>query len=1797
MRIKHKFKRYLAGLLAIVTLVTSMVGYVPVYAASETSTIGLWYASARPHAAVNEFNSSHTGHIFYTKVDNQVGYCMNFGLEAHSGRLYNSSDQTMLTTLSDKQDKLLAYCLYYGHSKDNISTGPSNAESNEYIATQAVVWIIMYDIFGTSGADSAAYTLCQSAPDPSASYEYYKSLRDKISTAYNQTIPSFASKRKSSAETYELKWNETNQRFEITLNDQNGILSEFDFAISGYNVEKDGNNLTISKATVDTTVTEGSFTSNNGKVEATSSVVFWVCGDASQQEFASDRPQVDPLYAYIKVKTEEIGYGYLIKVDSETGSKLPNATYGIYSDSGCSKLVDTLVTGTDGTAKSKELVAGTYYVREIKAPQGYVLSPDIHTVVVKAGQTTEFTEKDTEQRGAVTIYKEGEVLTGWNGTNFVYELKRLPGATFKVTAGADIIRSDGTKVYNRGDIVREGLVTGSDGSVVLNNLYLGTYVVTETKSIDGYTINNTPMTVTITYKDPTATVQYESATIKNNRQKAEVNVIKTDGTTSNPLKGGEYTLYAGNDIKNYAGTTIMSRGTKIQTVTTGSDGNAKYTVDIPVGNSYYINETKAPYGYVRNSSDTFNFSFTPLSQSEAKAYFKHTFKNECVTAKIHLYKIDKETGKAVPQGDARLEGAKYGLYAREDIVHPDGTTGVIYKKDSLIAELTTDKNAEAEIKGLYLGKYYIKEIEPPVGYNLDTEEHDVECSYEGDKVTEVSRTTTSKETVIKQPFQLIKVSEDGSETEAEVLKGAGFTAYLKSTLIKDSEGHYDFTQGIPVVIGENGATTIYTDEKGYAKTIPIPYGTYIVVESVTPHNMDTIKPFEVVISKNSPNEPQVWRIFLDREFSAKLRIVKKDAETGKTILLPDTEFQIYNKDTGKYVEIITTYPSKVVHKTFVTDEDGDLILPETLPIGNYRIEELHAPDGYIRNSNFADVTIDSDTFHEVDPDTFEAIITVDYKNESAKGELTVEKKGEVLDDYEGGWFADSEEKSFTYRMGSLAGAEFEVRAAEDIYTPDYQLDKNGNRIKIYAKGDLVTKLTTNETGKAKVGNLPLGAYNVKEIKAPYGYLLSPQEQTVFFSYVDEDTPVVYESRVFSDEREKVEIQVEKRDAEDDRAIEGAVFGLYAAENIKNVDGTTIVDKGDLIEQATSDKDGVVIFLKDIPFAQYEVKELAAPDGYVSSDEILSYETKYVAQDIPVAKYSSVFLNTPTTFEFSKEDITSGAELDGATLSVLNEDGEVVETWTSKAKEKHVIKRLVVGKTYTLREEFAPYGYLRATDVTFTVLDEETVQSVVMRDEVPTGSIVINKDGEFLADVTLVKGKWYDAIFNYFRDPVDGVEFELYAAEDIVSYDGLGTVYFQKDELVDTLITNEKGVAAKGNLPIGKYYLIETKTKEGFIRDTERKEADLSYINQETKVIYAGMQITNNRQKVKISILKTDAEDGVKLEGAIFGIFAKENIIGKDEKVVFEKDCELERAVTDSEGSIIFTADLPLGEYYVKELQAPKGYASTDVIYDISATYQGDDIEFIEFSYEFKNSPITVEFSKTDITGDIELEGAKLIIIDADGKTVESWTSTKDIHTVKRLAVGKYILREETSPYGYKIANDIEFEILDSGDIQKVEMRDEYVFGKIKIKKRDAELSQILLDGVTFEIKDAEGNVLDTITTDQIGEALSKELPICTYIDGVYDKDIVYTVVEVKTKEGYIIDCTPHEVVLKYSDTAPDIIEYTLELTNKSEVPKVPKTGDDFNPVIWILIGTTALLFAVMAFIFHIKKEDEDQLPD
>ena len=1137
-----------------------------------------------------------------------------------------------------------------------------------------------------------------------------------------------------------------------------------------------------------------------------------------------------------------------------------------------------------------------------------------------------------------------------------------------------------------------------------------------------------------------------------------------------------------------------------------------------------------------------------------------------------MQKKDAETNQAIPQGDATLKNAVYGLYARKDIVHPDGATGVIYKAGERVVTLTTNENGEASVENLYLGEYFIKEITPPVGYLADESEYDLVCDYEGDLTATVERECISLEQVKKQPFEIIKAANNG-ETDADLLSGAGFTAYLLSDLTVKEDGSYDFDSAEPVVIGENGATEMFTDEKGYACSIALPYGTYLVRETTTPHNYKPVDDFIVRISEHSPNTPQVWRVLLDEEFEAKLKIIKQDDETKKPVLQEGTEFRIYDLDNKEYVEQVTTYPTTEVHTSFFTDEEGYLILPQNLAIGHYRIEEVTAPYGYTLNENYYEIAVDSDTAYQVDSVSGDVIIEVVYENHPVKGQLKIVKQGEVLDGFS---------KDFVYKTENLADAVFEVTAAEDIYTADFQKDTEGNRILEYAAGELVGTVTTDENGQAFLSDLPLGSYKIVEVNAPEGFVLNEEAQTVTFTYKDQETPVIEQEAVFQNDRQKVEVSVVKKDAETQATVEGAVFGLYAKEDIL-AHGEVIVKADTLIGKALSDENGKAVFVNDLPFGSYYIKEEAAPDGYISSDKVVEVTAEYQGQEIPVVELASEYENEPTKISVKKTDLTTGVELEGAKLTVLDQDGNIVDSWTSVKGEEHLIERLTVGETYTLREELAPYGYLKAEEITFTVEDTAEIQKVEMKDDVPEGTLIINKKGEFLEDVTLVDtiGGWISHIFEYITGALKDVTFEVYALEDIKAADGESEDYYKKDELIATITTDETGIAKLSGLPLGKYYVKEKETAEGYVLDGEIREIDLTYVDQETAEVTWNGDWQNNRQKAEVSVLKKEKDTDRVLEGAVFALSAKEDITNKDGDVVLEAGTVIEEKATGEDGKLTFEADLPIGfSYVVKETSPAPGFATTDEVQEFTFTAESSDKATVSYEFIFEDEPTVFEFTKTSLTDGKEVEGAKLTVTDENGEVVDEWVSGKEPHIIKELVVGQtYTMTEVLPAPGYVTAESIQFTVEDTAEVQKIEMKDDVT--KVEISKTDIAGKE--LPGAKLTILDENGEVVESWTSTEEPHYIEM-LPIGRYIlheESAPEGYLVAEDIEFEVKDTGEIQ----KVVMK-DEAAP---EETPEEPQNPVGTDAPKTGDDTNLLFWTALLGIGLCGTGAAFVMRRKR--------
>ena len=767
-------------------------------------------------------------------------------------------------------------------------------------------------------------------------------------------------------------------------------------------------------------------------------------------------------------------------------------------------------------------------------------------------------------------------------------------------------------------------------------------------------------------------------------------------------------------------------------------------------------------------------------------------------------------------------------------------------------------------------------------------------------------------------------------------------------------------------------------------------------------------------------------------------------------------------------------------------------------------------------------------------------------------------------------------------MENLAGAVFEVYAGEDIYTADFQKDAEGNRILEYAAGELVGTVTTDENGEAYLFDLPLGSYKVVEVTAPEGFVLNGEAQTVTFTYKDQETPVIEQEAVFQNERQKVEVSVVKRDAETQATVEGAAFGLYAKEDIL-AHGEVIVKADTLIGKALSDENGKAVFMNDLPFGRYYIKEEAAPDGYVSSDQVVEVTAEYQGQEIPVVELSSEYENEPTKITVTKTDLTTGVELEGAKLTVLDQDGNTVDSWTSVKGEEHLIERLTVGETYTLREELAPYGYLKAEEITFTVEDTAEIQKVEMKDDVPTGTLIINKKGEFLEDVTLADtiGGWISHLFEYITGALKDVTFEVYALEDIQAADGESEDYYKKDELIATITTDETGIAKLSDLPLGRYYVKEKETAEGYVLDEEIREIDLTYVDQDTAEVTWNGDWQNNRQKVEVSVLKKEKDTDRVLEGAVFALSAKDDITNRDGDVVLEAGTVIEEKATGEDGTLLFEADLPIGfSYTVKETSPAPGFATTDEVQEFIFTAESSDKATVSYEFTFEDEPTVFEFTKTSLTDGKEVEGAKLTVTDENGEVVEEWVSGKEPHIIKELVVGQtYMMTEVLPAPGYVTAESIQFTVEDTAEVQKVEMKDDVT--KVEISKTDIAGEE--LPGAKLTILDENGEVMESWTSSEEPHYIEM-LPIGRYIlheESAPEGYLVAEDIEFEVKDTGEIQ----KVVMK-DEAAP---EETPEEPQNPVGTDAPKTGDDTNLLFWTALLGIGLCGTGAAFVMRRKR--------
>ena len=1130
----------------------------------------------------------------------------------------------------------------------------------------------------------------------------------------------------------------------------------------------------------------------------------------------------------------------LRKNDAMDQAGVADAVYGLYADEACSMLVAQFPkTGSDGTAELKdlELTQDVYYVKEQSAPAGYCVDERAYPVQASAQAEVQLELVDQVQMTQLQIKKEGELLTGADirddGVTFRYEVRALSGAVFDLYAADTIKNERGVAVYGKDALVEGGLTTGADGYAISGRLYPGSYYLIEKSAPSHMVSDGTKIPVELKTEDQRKEVTVTPVTVRNRRQRLSLQVNKKDRETKSGVAAAAFGVFAQEEIRDWNGDVLIQPQTLLGTAHSDENGLAAFQADLPCGYRYFVRELTAPVGYQLNKAWKYEFSFEDHPELEAQEMTAECME-ERLRASLRLQKVDMETAEALPQGDASLEGAKYGLFAKRDIVHPDGKSGVIYRAGDQVTVLTTDGSGRAGATDLYPGLYYVKELEAPAGYVRDETEYEVKLAADQEPDTDdvIRCELTVADQVKKQPFQLLKVSNDGS-TNPQPLPAAGFTAWLLSDLSKDATGNY-VTEGItPVVLGSQGETELFTDDRGYLCTIALPYGTYLFRETTVPSQHRPVKDFTVVISEHHPNEPQPWQIFMDDLFMVRLKITKKDARTQEPILIPGAGFRIWDKQKETYVEQTASYPGSERISIFYTNETGSLTMPEKLGPGKYRLEEAEAPEGYVLSEETIEFMISDDMAYRVDSISGDPLIELEMADEPVDGSIEVLKTGEKLTG-----FVDN----FAYTALPLESITFSIVADEDILTPDGQKDTEGNRRVLYKKGTKVAEITTDEAGSGSLEHLPLGLYRLFEQNTPDAYLEESEGVQVCLAYEGAKQAVVQKRAAIENIRRRWKIGIRKVDNETKKPLGGGKFGLYAGEILCDTKGNVLCGKDQQIAAAVSDANGEAVFDADLPLGIYYVKELEAPAGYVKDETPVKIDLgagipeKVAAQisgrdelELTVDPDGSNVMcltvsDIQTTVEISKQDVTDCAEIPGAKLTVFDEQEHIVDTWTSGEKP-HSIRGLEPGHTYILREETAPFGYVVAEDVTFTVENTGEVQPVHMFDKHAMGQLRIEK-----------RDKKTDQLLS-------GAHFEL--------RDEDGSV-------LEELVTDKNGEAVSSVLEIatfangraGKektYILVETKAPAGYQKDDQEYKVRFAYEDDHTEVVKVRQKVQNVKE--------------------------------------------------------------------------------------------------------------------------------------------------------------------------------------------------------------------------------------------------------------------------------------------------------------------------------------------------------------
>lgn len=893
----------------------------------------------------------------------------------------------------------------------------------------------------------------------------------------------------------------------------------------------------------------------------------------------------------------------------------------------------------------------------------------------------------TEQTENKYVPQESRSVTVVSGkTSTVTFNNTLKRGNLIVTKTSEDGLNEGVKFHLYGTSlsglkVDEYAVTDKNGKAYFNDVLIGTgYTLEEIGTPDRYIVPDSQ----------TADIEWNKVTNKgfeNILKRGDLTVTKTaeDGLSEGAKFHLYGTSYSGLPVDEYA--------------TVGADGKA-YFKNILIGTGYTLEEVDTAIRYV-----------VPEKQTTAIEWNKVTnksFENILKKWQLTVTKSDKETGTA--QGDASLAGAVYG----------------IYKGNQLIDTYTTDKN------GQFTTKYYVcdddwslREITPSEGYLIDMASHHIGAESKLYTVEYNSTAMAVLETVQKGKIAVIKHCDNG-ETQIETPEsGAEFEVFLKSS------GSYEAAK-------ESERDILVCDENGFAQSKDLPYGIYTVRQTKGWEGKELLPPFDVFVKANG----ETYRYLINNAtFEALIEIMKKDIETGNVIPASGIGFKVRNTDTGEYIVQHINYPTPVDIDIYYTDSTGKLMLPEALPYGNYEIIEQNTCYGYVLDSKPVPFTVDGS----------KTVVTVEKHNIAQKGTITVSKSGEVFSSVTavGGGYVDEDGNDVAfpnlyqpaYSVQGLAGAVYEITAAEDIVTLDGTLR--------YAKGDVVAEVTTGKDGTATSKPLYLGKFEVREIKAPYGMVISDEVHSVELTYAGQDISITKTATAFYNERQKATVCLDKVMAQDERfgiGMNGEIlsvqFGLFAAEDLTAADGSVIPADG-LLEIVNCDENGHAMFRTDIPVGtKLYVKEIAVDSHYILSDEKYPVEFVYAGQktadvEIKVNNGEAIENNLIYgTIKGLKIDRETEETIAGALFGLFKADEtEFIEAnavLTAKSQEDGIFIFQNIPYGNWLIKELRPAEFFLPNEEIYPVTvsaHEQLIEITVVNDRIPEIGTQATVDGE------------------------------------------------------------------------------------------------------------------------------------------------------------------------------------------------------------------------------------------------------------------------------------------------------------------------------------------------------------------------------------------------------------------------------------------------------------------------------------